>query len=1048
MPSEIKIRSGNFFTSYADALVVSIDNGQFSLSEVQQQLREHWKIDIPVSGTIVQGEFITSPIRNANRKDNHNPVNFLLFTNFGSESKQRFNNLIDFIPSLAAFSKENSVVREIGIQMDYDWADFDRMHYLFDHLYQRFFSKADPGCSIEIFFHSAQDVERASEFLRNYLNTRKKQLKFRGEYQQDGAKNKLLSKRFYMLRGFAGRGKEWINPSDSLLRGHDDENTQTVFNEVPVGSLLLLSSSVSSSMEFFPVSAIGEVVENLNGNIQVIWFSQGFTGYIKNLEYPLRSINEILFLGEKQKLYELVKATFFTEFTDEALNTAGEPQTSQKKNVELTNDNEIGEDYLDIADDVDAFARIIALRDLRPPLAIALCGKWGSGKSFFMGKMIGKIRDLSSRDSGPFCQGILHIEFNAWSYLDSSLWAGIVTKIFNGINEYVNKEIESKQLKDRIKKELQEKLSLSQQSVFKLEAEKKSLSQHLKDIQKERVDRALNLKLELRKLERKSYTDFFNTAITEFAVEKQIDDALAENKSVSAVSKYIVEHYPEELYADSKWLKKEASRWKTFWLDFFALERIIGNLWWLILIALTIWLLPPGLKYLTEHIKGLKFTLSRELLASLGLIGALSKKLLQSYKKIQPLFSSLWQVKKRYLDKVEETKHLWQQHETALKAQIAIHQERIIQLDSEIAQTKTEIVELEHRLLNKLNTEAFQHFIKDKSGENGYRKHQGIVATIRDDFETLSSLFEGYALEWKTQTNQDPEKVPLERIVLYIDDLDRCDEARVLEVLEAVHLIMAFNLFVVVVGIDPGRVKSALGNQLRSRGKRIDQIIPSKYLEKIFQVPFQLNPPSDNSVKKMLGNLFQTKNTESAQRVSNLEFEERDEVNQAVNQDNTDLKFTAASNPEPVISPLIEKLLMDADEVKRIGDFSVMLGTNPRSVKRFVNILRIIRAHTKPLNTDDVTVTLGKDICSFLLALSLGPSNQFYHQLSELLKNRQDGTLSELIEGISGSNLDLHKAAVDEFLKLEAQRELSLAPVQTLNAYNLLVSRFSFDDHS
>ena len=32
----------------------------------------------------------------------------------------------------------------------------------------------------------------------------------------------------------------------------------------------------------------------------------------------------------------------------------------------------------------------------------------------------------------------------------------------------------------------------------------------------------------------------------------------------------------------------------------------------------------------------------------------------------------------------------------------------------------------------------------------------------------------------------------LERIILYIDDLDRCSDDKVMEVLEAVHLLMAF----------------------------------------------------------------------------------------------------------------------------------------------------------------------------------------------------------------------------------------------------------------
>ena len=48
---------------------------------------------------------------------------------------------------------------------------------------------------------------------------------------------------------------------------------------------------------------------------------------------------------------------------------------------------------------------------------------------------------------------------------------------------------------------------------------------------------------------------------------------------------------------------------------------------------------------------------------------------------------------------------------------------------------------------------------------------------------------------------------PLERIILYIDDLDRCPEERVVEVLEAVNLLMAFPLFIVIVGVDPRWVK-------------------------------------------------------------------------------------------------------------------------------------------------------------------------------------------------------------------------------------------------
>jgi hypothetical protein len=82
---------------------------------------------------------------------------------------------------------------------------------------------------------------------------------------------------------------------------------------------------------------------------------------------------------------------------------------------------------------------------------------------------------------------------------------------------------------------------------------------------------------------------------------------------------------------------------------------------------------------------------------------------------------------------------------------------------------------------------------------------------------------------------------------MYIDDLDRCSEEQVYNALQAIHLLLAFELFVVVVGIDVVRVQTALaklaavlgqeGVPGQSRGERTTQ-----YLEKIFQIAFWLSP--------------------------------------------------------------------------------------------------------------------------------------------------------------------------------------------------------------
>ena len=98
-------------------------------------------------------------------------------------------------------------------------------------------------------------------------------------------------------------------------------------------------------------------------------------------------------------------------------------------------------------------------------------------------------------------------------------------------------------------------------------------------------------------------------------------------------------------------------------------------------------------------------------------------------------------------------------------------------------------------------------FIKDRNASTDYTKHFGTVARARNDFERLADLLKKAKdlREKKTQreTEEELDLPPIDRIILYIDDLDRCPEDKVFAVLQAVHLLLTFPLFVVVVGVDP-----------------------------------------------------------------------------------------------------------------------------------------------------------------------------------------------------------------------------------------------------
>lgn len=1043
----IKVLNGDIYSSNADVIVIPMYSISSQNDNIAIKLKEHWRIDFPVPKEMKSGDLLISLVRNANRQDNGNPRNFLVFAPYSMSWEESVESLITILPNLAKLSKENPDIRNIALPMYVQAPSEMDMQYIIESIQRIFFSFADPECGIDLCFLNRQDANYMMGLVAKEMSDSAAKRKLRRKYSSDSNQKKILANNFYVVRGYADRDKEIIDPGTSLIRSDDDAKTEEIFKAVPVGSVVFLSANVASSIDFLPISAIGEVMENNHGKLKVVWFSEGFSSQVKNRGYPLRSIIKIDIEYERKEMYDILKRSSFTEFTNEFMVPDLEQQRRQGRNTDFSNDYEIGDDYLEIGDDVDAFSRIVALRDLRPPLAIALCGRWGAGKSFFMGKMITKMQSLSTSDSGLFCQGMVHIQFNAWSYLDSNLWAGLVTKIFNGINEYINNYIESEAIRERLKKQLQENLSLSQQSVFKMEEEKITISTHLADLGTKRDKLAGELKEEIGKLQNRSFTEFFGTAVKEFGVEDKIDAALRKNKSAEEVSRYIEKHFPEELWADGKWMKKEISWWKTFFLDFFSKKRLVWNIPIVLAIAAIIYYLPQALNDVVSFFGRTRIELPKQFWAWFAVLGTFSTKAINSYKKVQPLFASLWSVRKKYVEKIEETKHKWQQQEVVILTQIEIDKERLAVLEDGIKSANQDLSTVEFRLLNRLNTEAFQGFVKDKSSAEGYRRHQGIVAMIRDDFSTLSKLFENYSVEREEGNDNGMGDMPLERIVLYIDDLDRCEEARVLEVLEAVHLLMAFNLFVVVVGIDPSRVKSALAEQLRGKGVDVDKRLPSRYLEKIFQVPFHLDQPSDQAVKHMMTKLLTS--VKMKEKTVNVILEgeaEKEVVNDFYANLNGRSENPSSSIPHKPNPIPLEKLQMEEEEIKRISDFSVLIGSNPRSVKRFVNILRIVRAHGSTVYVEYVSDLVHSEVIMFLLALSTGTFHPIYKPLTAFLKNGPDSDLLHFFESVDDEELKKCRDSVIEFLKQPEQVGLLKTGMEIFAAHNKLVSRFSFEE--
>jgi KAP family P-loop domain len=91
------------------------------------------------------------------------------------------------------------------------------------------------------------------------------------------------------------------------------------------------------------------------------------------------------------------------------------------------------------------------------------------------------------------------------------------------------------------------------------------------------------------------------------------------------------------------------------------------------------------------------------------------------------------------------------------------------------------------------------------------------------------------------------DRAPNTRLVFFIDDLDRCQPKRTVEVLEALKLYLDLPGCVYVLGVDREPLEAAIRSEYRELG-----ITASSYLDKIVQFPFAVPAISDETMRSFV----------------------------------------------------------------------------------------------------------------------------------------------------------------------------------------------------
>ncbi|WP_049574568.1 S1 family peptidase [Streptomyces sp. SBT349] len=522
------------------------------------------------------------------------------------------------------------------------------------------------------------------------------------------------------------------------------------------------------------------------------------------------------------------------------------PAARSRMLARLGSDRPSKVDLLGNEGDVEMLAMLATALTTEPPLAMALLGEWGVGKSSTMEQMRAQVTALTERVRrrpelrSVFAEHVRQIRFNAWHYSEDHLWTGLVEHLFAELahEEATAPAGETLELRrGRLRRE--------------------------HDLAVAEAERLRTVK------EARDGTDSYaasGAAVGRFRAWRR-------RRAVPAATN-----------AHGRWVRLGAL------VGAGALVAVAAALW-LVAGSWVAGLIPLALGFgaaalpVWEQVAGARLA-AREARAAAG----------------------------------------------------ARLDENLVRANARVATTADELAQVDAAV-------RLSAFLGQRAGEGAeYRPYRSLISQVRRDLEQLQSDLDEARGQWRARLATAPDTPPpLQRIILYIDDLDRCPPSRVVAVLAAVHLMLALELFVVVVAVDPQWLLNALhvhhGELFAVTAGETTG--PLDYLDKIFQIPFVVARPIGQATSRYLRSLLgpPAPATDSARDDARAPGARATPRAPAVAPDDAprlDVTLPELRDPRP------ETVQLRSEEI----DFMALLGAllpTPRAAKKLVNLYRLVR---------------------------------------------------------------------------------------------------------
>ena len=607
------------------------------------------------------------------------------------------------------------------------------------------------------------------------------------------------------------------------------------------------------------------------------------------------------------------------------------------------------------------------------------------------------------------------IRFNAWHYSDSNLWASLAVEIFERLAD--PEPVDAEEYADWVRGHGDNR-----------RAEREKLLQQLESFHEAKAE--LDAELERLKQERRAVEAQYLAATRErsFTIAESSPSDVLRELSQRAEIEEARERIASELEigpAVGEW-KELAEELRSTSGHAAHVWRLIANRGW-VLFALAIVITAIGATpVLLLSLDGVAAWLSR-IVAAAATLGALATTLLAFVKPAAGRVNEglrLLEEGIRSADEIEGS--LRERHERAereLEARLRDADSAIDVLRQRQVQIETQIATVMERRHHLSAGRQLYDFLSRRAAD--YRAQQGLVGMLHRDFRLLDSLLQRLSTE-ATEASEAGEAgegarppsmstLPaISRVVLYIDDLDRCPPDKVLQVLQAVHLLLALPRFVVVVGVDPRWLSRSLRHEYRylAEAGAVDELdadqylrlLPTEYLEKIFQIPLRLPPMEPGSYRRLIDGLTVEDDPGAEERSVDRDRDRSDDERAVMEGTQATERETEAS-AALLVSFVEDEPERAAGEIERAAikltdpelEFVRHLGglvSTPRAAKRMLNTYRLVRATRR---RQEVAAFLGDRsepgdyyVALSLLAVAAGFPGEANDVLQALLRAGQE----------------------------------------------------------